>query len=331
MPGAHETFGLVALEAAASGARVVACAAAPRRRCSASSCETLRAGRHRRAAARHRARPRRASPTARPRPLCWRAALGPALRRRARRPASELVDAHERRGRSPSPCTTSSRATFARCALIRDWLRRPRDRARHAARHPGAPTCTLRRPRAPEMRQWLRDRAALRRRDRPARLPAPRARRRGARSCSPAGRAARRRVPRPRRRRDAARRRGRPPRAAPAGSTRAASSPRATPTPTRCARRSAALRLVGEAAARSTRRRARTLARRCASAPRAPSSAPTSPSLVRAGALAARRAAAPRHPPGRLRPSAPRRRGRGGCSSVRTAASHAVTYDELAG
>jgi glycosyltransferase involved in cell wall biosynthesis len=29
MPGEHETFGLVALEAAASGARVVACAAAP--------------------------------------------------------------------------------------------------------------------------------------------------------------------------------------------------------------------------------------------------------------------------------------------------------------
>jgi glycosyltransferase involved in cell wall biosynthesis len=29
MPGEHETFGLVALEAAASGARVVACTAAP--------------------------------------------------------------------------------------------------------------------------------------------------------------------------------------------------------------------------------------------------------------------------------------------------------------
>ena len=29
MPGAHETFGLVAFEAAASGARVVACATAP--------------------------------------------------------------------------------------------------------------------------------------------------------------------------------------------------------------------------------------------------------------------------------------------------------------
>jgi glycosyltransferase involved in cell wall biosynthesis len=29
MPGEHETFGLVALEAAASGARVVACATAP--------------------------------------------------------------------------------------------------------------------------------------------------------------------------------------------------------------------------------------------------------------------------------------------------------------
>jgi alpha-1,6-mannosyltransferase len=44
MPGAHETFGLVALEAAASGARTVACETAPSAAVCGDLVETFRPG-----------------------------------------------------------------------------------------------------------------------------------------------------------------------------------------------------------------------------------------------------------------------------------------------
>jgi alpha-1,6-mannosyltransferase len=44
MPGSHETFGLVALEAAASGARTVACHTAPSARTAAELCDTFAPG-----------------------------------------------------------------------------------------------------------------------------------------------------------------------------------------------------------------------------------------------------------------------------------------------
>jgi hypothetical protein len=44
MPGPYETFGLVALEAAASGARVVACDTAPSGRAAAEVCHTFARG-----------------------------------------------------------------------------------------------------------------------------------------------------------------------------------------------------------------------------------------------------------------------------------------------
>ena len=69
MPGAIETFGLVAFEAAACGAATVACATAPSARLLGAAGAHVRARRPGRAAGRDRARPRRASPTWSRRPL----------------------------------------------------------------------------------------------------------------------------------------------------------------------------------------------------------------------------------------------------------------------
>ena len=121
MPGEHETFGLVALEAAASGARVVACASAPSAGLLGDGAHTFAPGDTDGLGGGHRRGPRRApTDAARRGGAVLAPALGPALRRRARRPAR--ARGVRRAGAIAVALHDVEPATFERCALIRDWL-----------------------------------------------------------------------------------------------------------------------------------------------------------------------------------------------------------------
>ena len=121
MPGEHETFGLVALEAAASGARVVACASAPSAALLGDIAHTLRARRHRRPRGRHRRRPRRAA-----RPRRGGRAVPGACAGTGSSPRSSTTCASSRHEAHAARIAVALHdvepATFERCALIRDWL-----------------------------------------------------------------------------------------------------------------------------------------------------------------------------------------------------------------
>ena len=157
MPGEHETFGLVALEAAASGARVVACTAAP-------SAGLLGDLAHRFApgdtdglataiAAARAARVGRGWPRHRGCSVLA-AALGPALRRGARRPAR--AGGMRRDGSIAVALHDVEPATFERCALIRDWLD-DHGIERVTLLVIPAPDLHPFNDRRPEMVQWLAD------------------------------------------------------------------------------------------------------------------------------------------------------------------------------
>ena len=313
-----DTFGQVVLEAQASGLPVVAVAAgrpgrADRRRPQRAALPAARRGARRRggrprglagdARAAGARRPRRGAGAhlgggARP------ARRGLAARARDRpRPTAATGAARVRRmsaadrGRDPRRRAGDVRALRADPRLAR----RPRHRPRDAARHPRArPAPVL--PAPPRPRRLAAGLPRPRRRDRPARLPAP--------PRGRAGRARRGRVRRARRRRHARehRRRAGACSRSPA-SSRAASSPPPTPTRPALRRELAAdfdwwatlLRLVGRD--------------RAALAPAL--SLRRSPLALRAGALAAGPAPAPRPAPGRLRPPAPRARARVGAARRR--------------
>ena len=161
LPGAHETFGLAALEAAACGTPVVTAAAdalgaAARTDASTPSapataptcCEAIE-----RPAAGIRIRPRR---------RCWPPATAgtPSLE-------AELADLQSppRVGErdaagSRSRSTTSSHAPTPARATSGEWLTRARRRARHAAGDPRRRAAPTRAPGARRSTAWLRSRVA---------------------------------------------------------------------------------------------------------------------------------------------------------------------------
>ncbi len=120
MPGEFETFGLVAFEAAGSGASVVACETAPSARVIGALGERFAPGDvDGLLAAIERARAARTRPSGR-RALRHREPLGERLRGRTRRPRGAGGDVTCRR--LAVSIHDVEPASFSRCALIRDWL-----------------------------------------------------------------------------------------------------------------------------------------------------------------------------------------------------------------
>ena len=174
MPGEHETFGLVALEAAACGTPVAACSTAP-------ALPAIGAlghgfvpgdpdGLDRAIAA---ARAARADPQA-----AATDRLAPAARLCAETAAAAELDdlASWRHGRRRDDRRVAARRRARDLRALRAdprLARRPRRRPRHAAGHPGPRPASVPRPPAGPRRVAGRARTGGRRR-RPARLPAPR-------------------------------------------------------------------------------------------------------------------------------------------------------------
>ena len=162
MPGEHETFGLVALEAAACGARGRRCTTAPAARRAGALAHTFRPGDvDEPAAAIERARARRAW-TGRRRALRRRATLGARVRRRARGPRGAAQAMRRMTPLATAGCAIAvaihdvEPATFERCVLIREWLDDHGVDARDAAGDPRADLHPFS-DRSPELANWLLD------------------------------------------------------------------------------------------------------------------------------------------------------------------------------
>ena len=311
-------------EAAACGARVVACRDGARgARRSASSSHTFEPGDADGAARRDRARaPRPARPARGRRASPAANALGRGLRRRARDLERWSTAMSSLAGRRAA----RRRARHLRALRADPRLaRRPRRRPRDAARHPRAdlhPFATA----ARSSPNWLQDRAApgdaiaqhgfQHRRTRARARAAPAAALQGGSAAEFAGLAPRPRPPRGR---------ARPPRAhgSPACSRAASSRPayaytpalRARPRATRYDWWATLLALRGHRAPAHARARASARQRALKRA--------VSPLAAARGRGLSRRAAAPRPAPGRLRPPAPRAaRSSGSSSAPRDAPRH---------